>query len=109
MRISELIYHKHYWSIPHSREIDHRIVQICYDCGKERVSPISLGFVERDHLHEPDGYCDPNESGGASEGSTVPFESGEEKGHVLQHSESRLDILEVLAKRFYWKKKMAGG
>jgi hypothetical protein len=43
MRMRELIYHKHYWSIPHNRDSDNRIIQICYDCGKERESPIRLG------------------------------------------------------------------
>jgi hypothetical protein len=110
MRMSELIYHKHYWSIPHSREIDNRIVQICYDCGKERVSPISFGFRERDVLREPDGFCNPNEASDGSGEQAVPFESaGEEKGPVLPHPQPRLDILEALAKRFYWKKKLAGG
>jgi hypothetical protein len=109
MRMSELIYHKHYWSIPHSREIDNRIVQICYDCGKERVSPISLGFRERDDLRQPDGFCDPNESSDGTEEQANPIETGEERAPVVQHSESLLDILEAVAKRLDRKKKLAGG
>ena len=48
MSIRELIYHKHYWSIPHGRAHDNKIIQICYDCGKERESPINLGPREAD-------------------------------------------------------------
>jgi len=113
MRMSELIYHKHYWSIPHSREIDNRIVQICYDCGKERVSPISLGFREPEQLREPDGFRDPNESRDGTEERANPIETGEERAPVVHHPESLLDIfeekLEALAKRLDWKKKLAGG
>jgi len=109
MGMRELIYHKHYWSLPHSREIDNRTIQICYDCGKERVSPISLGFRERDEISGAGGFCAPNGSGGESEERAVPLESGDESRPVLQHSGPHLDILETIVKRFYWKKKLAGG
>jgi hypothetical protein len=41
--IRELFFHKHYWSVPHGRAADNKIIQVCYDCGKERESPIKLG------------------------------------------------------------------
>jgi len=34
--------HKHYWGIPHARDIDSRIVQTCYECGSEREVKIDL-------------------------------------------------------------------
>jgi hypothetical protein len=34
--------HKHYWGIPHGRDIDSRIVQTCYECGAEREVKIDL-------------------------------------------------------------------
>ena len=27
---------KHYWCIPHRSSVDHRLVQVCYECGAER-------------------------------------------------------------------------
>jgi len=95
----ELIYHKHYWSIPHTRESDGRIVQMCYDCGKERVSPISFG------LHQP------LESGSQDLPCTV--DSGEQampdlQPPELEHHRPHSDLLEAIAKRFYWKRKLAG-
>jgi hypothetical protein len=48
MSLRELIYHKHYWSVPHGRAGDNKIIQICYDCGKERESPINLGPAAAD-------------------------------------------------------------
>jgi len=96
----ELIYHKHYWSIPHTRESDGRIVQICYDCGKERVSPIRLGS------HQPP----------ESRGPDLPFtvDSDEQTMPELQppelhHHRPHTDLLEAIAKRFYWRRKLAGG
>jgi hypothetical protein len=115
MRMRELIYHKHYWSIPHSREIDNRIIQICYDCGKERVSPISLGFREPDgyrgpdEFQHPDGFQGPDGPDGRSEEPPVNLESGDNGGPGLRHPQPHWDILEAIGKRFYWKKKLAGG
>ena len=34
--------HKHYWGIPHARDIDSRIVQTCYECGAEREVKVDL-------------------------------------------------------------------
>jgi len=96
----ELIYHKHYWSIPHTRESDGRIIQICYDCGKERVSPINLGSGQplesrNQDLHPTVDY---------GEQATPDIEPPE-----LQQHEPHSDLLEAIAKRFYWKRKLARG
>src|SRR5262249_40483775 len=101
MSMLELIYHKHYWSIPHTRESDSRIVQICYDCGKERVSPISLGSYQ------------PVESRISSEDQACTLDSAEQAAPAveppgLQRPAPHADLLEAIAKRFYWKKKLAG-
>lgn len=37
-----LINHRHYWGIPHSRDVDDRIVQTCYECGAESEVKINL-------------------------------------------------------------------
>jgi hypothetical protein len=37
-----LINHRHYWGIPHARDIDDRIVQTCYECGAESEVKINL-------------------------------------------------------------------
>lgn len=42
MSIRDWFYHRHYWGIPHRREGDKRMIQICYECGKQRVIRISL-------------------------------------------------------------------
>lgn len=34
--------HKHYWGIPYHRREDQRLVQTCYECGKERELDIDL-------------------------------------------------------------------
>ena len=97
MSMRELIYHKHYWSIPHSREVDNRIVQICYDCGKERVSPIRLASRE------------PDRPLARSQEPPCTMESGEQTAPLLQHPAPHFDLFEAVAKRFVWKKKLAGG
>ena len=43
--------HKHYWGIPHARDIDSRIVHTCYECGAEREVKIDL---------RPTLFLDPN-------------------------------------------------
>jgi hypothetical protein len=40
--LSLLTNHKHYWGIPHEREIDKRLVQTCYECGSEREVKVEL-------------------------------------------------------------------
>jgi hypothetical protein len=40
MSILDFLYHRHYWSLPHRRDSDNRIIQTCYDCGRERQSPL---------------------------------------------------------------------
>lgn len=40
--LSLLTNHIHYWGIPHERPSDKRLVQICYECGAERVMKIDL-------------------------------------------------------------------
>jgi hypothetical protein len=42
MSILDFLYHRHYWSLPHRRDSDNRIIQICYDCGRERQSPLII-------------------------------------------------------------------
>jgi hypothetical protein len=39
---SILMYHSHYWGIPHERRSDRLLIQICYECGKERVIKVDL-------------------------------------------------------------------
>ena len=40
MSIRDWLYHRHYWGVPHRRE--GRVIQICYECGKEREVSIDL-------------------------------------------------------------------
>ena len=42
MDIRSWLYHKHYWGVPHRRDGDGQTIQICYECGKERVLTIDL-------------------------------------------------------------------
>ena len=34
--------HKHYWGVPHERELDRRMIQTCYECSAEREIRIDL-------------------------------------------------------------------
>lgn len=40
--MSLLTYHYHYWGIPHERDSDSRLIQICYECGAERELKVDL-------------------------------------------------------------------
>ena len=43
MKIMSLLTgHKHYWGIPHERDLDRRMVLTCYECGAEREIRIDL-------------------------------------------------------------------
>jgi hypothetical protein len=42
MSIRDWLYHRHYWGLPHRRKGDSRLVQICYECGKEREVQMDL-------------------------------------------------------------------
>jgi len=42
MSILDFLYHRHYWSLPHRSRENNRIIQICYDCGRERQSPLVI-------------------------------------------------------------------
>lgn len=43
MNILELLtFHRHYWGIFHERPSDKRLIQTCYDCGKEREPKVDL-------------------------------------------------------------------
>jgi len=42
MSIRDWFYHRHYWGIPHRRITDNRMIQICYECGKEREVRMDL-------------------------------------------------------------------
>ena len=42
MSIRDWLYHRHYWGIPHRRVTDKRMIQICYECGKEREVRMDL-------------------------------------------------------------------
>jgi hypothetical protein len=46
MSIRDWLYHRHYWGLPHKREGDSRLVQICYECGKVREVQIDLNSNE---------------------------------------------------------------
>jgi len=97
MSIRELIYHKHYWSIPHCRETSNRIFQICYDCGKERESPIRLGSGE------------PVSSPGPLQ-VEQPVETDEPAVSTLHSGRARQpDLLDAIVNRLYAKKKLVGG
>lgn len=34
--------HSHYFGVPYPRALDHRLVQTCYSCGKEREVKVAL-------------------------------------------------------------------
>lgn len=34
--------HHHYWGIPHERQSDRQLIQICYECGSEREVKVNL-------------------------------------------------------------------
>jgi hypothetical protein len=34
--------HSHYWGVPHTRNRDNRLIQVCYECGSERIVKIEL-------------------------------------------------------------------
>jgi hypothetical protein len=37
MNLLELLTnHRHYWGVPHKRQLDGRLIQTCYECGAER-------------------------------------------------------------------------
>jgi hypothetical protein len=93
MSMRELILHKHYWSIPHGRQADNKIIQICYDCGKERESPINLGL--RAPVQQPSR---PQSSPGTVEPATQPAPDERHGTHW--------DLLRGFGKRLYWKKKL---
>jgi hypothetical protein len=40
--LSLLTNHTHYWGLPHERPSDNRLIQICYECGAERVLKVDL-------------------------------------------------------------------
>ena len=42
MSIRDWLYHRHYWGLPHKRQGDSRLVQVCYECGKEREVQMDL-------------------------------------------------------------------
>ena len=51
MSIRDWFYHRHYWGIPHRRVRDNRMIQICYECGKEREVRMDLAPPDD---HDPD-------------------------------------------------------
>ena len=34
--------HSHYWGVPHREERSHRLIQVCYECGKTRVITVEI-------------------------------------------------------------------
>ena len=48
MNIRDWLYHRHYWGLPHKREGDSRLVQICYECGKQREVQMDLSSNDRE-------------------------------------------------------------
>jgi hypothetical protein len=54
MSIRDWFYHRHYWGIPHRRAADNRMIQICYECGKEREVRMDLA-PPNDHDEDADG------------------------------------------------------
>ena len=46
--------HRHYWGIPHERPADRRLIQTCYECGREREIKVDLRprYVEADKEYE---------------------------------------------------------
>jgi hypothetical protein len=95
--LRELIYHKHYWSIPHGRAVDNKIIQVCYDCGKERQSPINLGPPRHDA------------SGRQFEAEPRPVETGEQRPTGAGQHGPHSDLLAGIAKLLYRKKKLVSG
>jgi hypothetical protein len=51
MSIRDWFYHRHYWGIPHRRVSDNRMIQICYECGKEREIRMDLASPD-DHSQD---------------------------------------------------------
>lgn len=49
MGLRDWLGHTHYWGTPHRREEDSRIIQICYECGKEREVRIDLHGKSEPH------------------------------------------------------------
>lgn len=39
--------HEHYYGVPHQRESDSRLVQVCYECGAERFVKAALKIEAR--------------------------------------------------------------
>jgi len=50
MGIRDWLYHRHYWGLPHKRAGDSRLVQVCYECGKERE--VQMDLSSNDHEDE---------------------------------------------------------
>jgi hypothetical protein len=55
MGIRDWLYHRHYWGIPHRREGDNQIIQICYECGRERQISMELTRPEDDDKRQEQG------------------------------------------------------
>jgi hypothetical protein len=55
MGIRDWLYHRHYWGIPHRREGDNQIIQICYECGRERQISMELTRQEDDDKRQEQG------------------------------------------------------
>ena len=55
MGIRDWLYHRHYWGIPHRREGGNQIIQICYECGRERQISIELTRQDDDDKHPDRG------------------------------------------------------
>ena len=56
MSIRDWLYHRHYWGIPHRRVTDNRMIQICYECGKERE--VRMDLASPDDLDSDSGSGD---------------------------------------------------
>lgn len=56
MSIRDWFYHRHYWGIPHRRAADNRMIQICYECGKERE--IRMDLAPPDDYDQDSGHED---------------------------------------------------
>ena len=52
MGIRDWLYHRHYWGIPHRREGGNQIIQICYECGRERQISIELTRQDDDRRQD---------------------------------------------------------
>lgn len=48
MSIRDWLYHRHYWGLPHKRAGDSRLVQVCYECGKEREVQMDLSSNDQE-------------------------------------------------------------